>query len=79
MLARGNENFRAPGENGFFFQVKIFTGSVSVMLTSISLKKKKYMIFTCVGTLGGPNMDALPVDATIGNQAFSHDVIHSLD
>ena len=32
------------------------------------------MIFTCFGTLGGPNMDALPVDATIGNQAFSHDV-----
>ena len=42
MLARGNENFRAPGENGFFFfQVKIFTGSVSVLLTSISLKKKR--------------------------------------
>ena len=80
MLARGNENFRAPGEHGFsFFQVKIFTGSVSVLLTSISLKKKKYMKFTCFGTLGGPNMDALRVDATIGNQAFSHDVIYSLD
>ena len=79
MLARGKENFRAPGENGFFFfQVKIFTESVSVLLTSISLKKN-YMIFTCFGTLGGPNMDALPVDATIGNQAFSHDVIYSLD
>ena len=37
------------------------------------------MIFTCFGTLGGPNMDALPVDATIGNQAFSHDVIYSLN
>ena len=31
MLARGDENFRAR-------QVKLFTGSVSVLLTSISLK-----------------------------------------
>ena len=39
MLARGNENFRAPGEHGFsFFHVKMFTGSVSVLLTSTSLK-----------------------------------------
>ena len=39
MLAQGNENFRAPGEHGFsFFQVKMFTGSVSVLLTSASLK-----------------------------------------
>ena len=39
MLSRGNENFRAPGEHGFsFFQVKIFTGSVSVLLTSTFLK-----------------------------------------
>ena len=30
MLARGNKNFRAP--------VKMFTGSVSVLLTSASLK-----------------------------------------
>ena len=37
------------------------------------------MIFTCFGTLGGPNMDASPVDSTIGNQAFSLDVIYSLD
>ena len=37
--SRGNENFRAPGENSFFFfQVKLFTGSVSVLLTSTSLK-----------------------------------------
>ena len=37
MLARGI--FVAPGEHGFsFFQVKIFTVSVSVLLTSISLK-----------------------------------------
>ena len=48
MLAGGNENFRAPGEHGFsFFQVKIFTGSVCVLLTSPSLKikilKKKYL------------------------------------
>ena len=47
MRAGGNENFRAPGEHGFsFFQVKMFTGSVSVLLTSPSLKikilKKKY-------------------------------------
>ena len=35
MLARGNENFRAPGEHGFsFFQVKMFTESVRVLLTS---------------------------------------------
>ena len=39
MLIGGNENFRAPGEHGFsFFQVKMFTGSVSVLLTSPSLK-----------------------------------------
>ena len=43
MLARGNENFRAPGEHGFsFFQVKMFTGSVSVLLTSPSDYKLKY-------------------------------------
>ena len=42
MLARGNENFRVPGERGFsFFQEKVFTGSVSVLLTSPSLKIKK--------------------------------------
>ena len=41
MLAGGNENFRAPGEHGFsFFQVKMFTRSVSVLLTSPSLKIK---------------------------------------
>ena len=41
MLAGGNENFRAPGEHGFsFFQVKMVTGSVSVLLTSPSLKIK---------------------------------------
>ena len=34
--------FVAPGEHGFsFFQVKMFTGSVSVLLTSTSLKIKK--------------------------------------
>ena len=39
MPARGNENFRAPGEHGFsFFQVKMFTGRVIVLLTSTSLK-----------------------------------------
>ena len=39
MLARGNEYFRALGEHGFsFFQVKMFTGSVSALLTSTSLK-----------------------------------------
>ena len=42
MLARANENFRALGEHGFsFFQVKMFTGSVSVLLTSSSVKIKK--------------------------------------
>ena len=39
MLARGAKIFVAPGEHGFsFFQVKIFTRSVSVLLTSSSLK-----------------------------------------
>ena len=34
--------FVAPGEHDFsFFQVKMFTGSVSVLLTSTSLKIKK--------------------------------------
>ena len=42
MRARGNENFRAPGEHGSsFFQVKMFTGRVIVLLTSTSLKIKK--------------------------------------
>ena len=42
-----NENFRAPDEHGFsFFQVKMFTGRVIVLLTSTSLKilKKKEKI-----------------------------------
>ena len=39
MLAWGTKIFVAPGEHGFsFFQVKMFTGSVSVLLTSASLK-----------------------------------------
>ena len=39
MLARGNENFRPPREHSFsFFQVKMFTGSASVLLTSTSFK-----------------------------------------
>ena len=39
ILARGTKIFVAPGEHGFsFFQVKMFTGSVSVLLTSTSLK-----------------------------------------
>ena len=39
ILALGMKIFVAPGKHGFsFFQVKLFTGSVSVLLTSISLK-----------------------------------------
>ena len=39
MLARGAKIFVAPGEHGFsFFLVKMFTRSVSVLLTSSSLK-----------------------------------------
>ena len=42
MLARGTNIFVAPGEHSFFFfQVKLLTGSVSVLLTSTSLKIKK--------------------------------------
>ena len=42
MLAQGNKNFCSPGEHGFsFVQVKTCTGSVSVLLTSKSLKIKK--------------------------------------
>ena len=38
-LVCGTKIFVAPGEHGFsFFQVKMFTGSVSVLLTSTSLK-----------------------------------------
>ena len=45
MLARGNENFRPLGEHGFsFFQVKMFTGSVSALLTSTSLKINNYKL-----------------------------------
>ena len=39
ILARGTKIFVAQGEHSFsFFHVKIFTGSVSVLLTSASLK-----------------------------------------
>ena len=39
MLARGRKIFVAPGEYGSsFFQVKMFIGSVSVLLTSTSFK-----------------------------------------
>ena len=42
ILAWGMKIFVAPGKRGFsFFQVKMFPGSVSVLLTSISLKIKK--------------------------------------
>ena len=42
MLAWGMKIFVAPGEHGFsFFQVKMFTASVSVLLNSTSLKIKK--------------------------------------
>ena len=46
MLARGTKKiFLAPGEHGFsFFQVKIFTGRVRVLLTSASLKLKSKQI-----------------------------------
>ena len=45
ILARGTKIFVAPGEHGFsFFQVKMFTGSVSVLLTSTSLKITKLKI-----------------------------------
>ena len=41
ILARGTKIFVAPGEHGSsFFQVKMFTGSVRVLLTSASLKLK---------------------------------------
>ena len=51
MLARGNENFRAPGEHRFsFFHVKLFTRSVSVLLTSqyslkIIIKNHSKLVF----------------------------------
>ena len=39
MLAQDMKIFVAPGEHSFFsFQVKIFIGGVSVLLTSTSLK-----------------------------------------
>ena len=34
------KKFVAPGEHGFSFQLKMFTRSVSVLLTSISLRNK---------------------------------------
>ena len=36
------KKFVAPGEHGFSFQVKMFTRSVSVLLTSISLRNKNF-------------------------------------
>ena len=47
ILARSTKIFVAPGEHGFsFFQVKMFTGSVSVLLTSTSLKieRKNFLL-----------------------------------
>ena len=45
ILARGTKILVAPGEYGFsFFQVKLFTGSVSVLLTGTSLKNKNLKI-----------------------------------
>ena len=42
MLAQGTKIFIALGEHGFsIFQVKMFTGSVTVLLTSTSLKIEK--------------------------------------
>ena len=42
MMYQWAAHFLALGEHGFsFFQVKMFTGSVSVLLTSTSLKIKK--------------------------------------
>ena len=45
MLAGGAKLLVAPGEHGFsFFQVNMFTRSVSVLLTSSSLKVILYLI-----------------------------------
>ena len=45
ILAPGTKIFVAPGEHGFsFFQVKLLTGSVSVLLTGTSLKIKNYKL-----------------------------------
>ena len=42
ILVQGMKIFVAPGEHGFsFFQVNMFTGTVSVLLTSTSLKIEK--------------------------------------
>ena len=42
ILLKKKRNFVAPGEHGFpLFQVRMFTGSVSVLLSSASLKIKK--------------------------------------
>ena len=42
MLAQGTKIFVALGEHGYsIFQVKMFPGSVSVLLTSTSLKIEK--------------------------------------
>ena len=43
ILARGTKIFVVPGEHGLsFFQVKLFTGGVSVLFTGTSLKIKNY-------------------------------------
>ena len=40
-VSKGREFDSRPGEHGFpFFQLKTFTGSVRVLLTSVSLKLK---------------------------------------
>ena len=45
ILASGTKIFFVPGEHGFSsFQVKMFTGSVCVLLTSVSLKLTKIKI-----------------------------------
>ena len=56
MLAWGTKIFVALGEHGFsFFQVKLFTGSVSVLLTSTLLKiynSKKKLLLVLEGGIG---------------------------
>ena len=53
ILVRGMKIFVAPGEHGFsFFQVNMFTGTVSVLLTSTSLKIEKIKLPAKLANLG---------------------------
>ena len=62
MLARGTKIFVPPGDYGFsFFQVKMFTGSGRVLLTSVSLKLKINLKYSSISSHRGSELSLVGV------------------